>query len=277
MMTEDYNRMYRCCVELEQQLEAAEQKARYYQTLAEQAGQARLRETETLSRLLIEHKQVEASLRASEQRFRELFNNSPDAIFVQGSDGTLDVNQAACLLHHMTCDELVGKNAIELVPEGIHGREIRDFSHMETGTQMQFEGLSLTKDGDEIPVDILVSKFSYAGQPAFLLHVHDITERKQAERELAQYRHHLEELVEARTQELQQQIADRERAERQLKISLQEKEVLLKGAGLPLEIDLDTLDSLGLQLVKGLVEEQLNGTLEFLRSRGTTWIIRFHT
>ena len=47
------------------------------------------------------------------------------------------------------------------------------------------------------------------------------------------------------------------------------------GAGLPPEIHLDTLDSLGLQLVKGLVEEQLNGSLELLRSPGTTWIIRF--
>ena len=50
------------------------------------------------------------------------------------------------------------------------------------------------------------------------------------------------------------------------------------GAGLPPEIHLDTLDtldSLGLQLVKGLVEEQLNGTLKLSRSPGTTWIIRF--
>lgn len=47
------------------------------------------------------------------------------------------------------------------------------------------------------------------------------------------------------------------------------------GTGFPPEIHLDTLDSLGLQLVKGLVEEQLNGSLELSRSPGTTWIIRF--
>jgi two-component sensor histidine kinase len=47
------------------------------------------------------------------------------------------------------------------------------------------------------------------------------------------------------------------------------------GAGIPPDIDLDTLDSLGLQLVKGLVEEQLDGMLELERHQGTAWRITF--
>ena len=39
-------------------------------------------------------------LRESEQRFRDLFENSPDAIFVEDLDGmVLDVNLAGCVLH----------------------------------------------------------------------------------------------------------------------------------------------------------------------------------
>jgi two-component sensor histidine kinase len=47
------------------------------------------------------------------------------------------------------------------------------------------------------------------------------------------------------------------------------------GIGLPPHIVLDSLTSLGLQLVKGLVEEQLGGILELERHQGTTWRIRF--
>jgi two-component sensor histidine kinase len=47
------------------------------------------------------------------------------------------------------------------------------------------------------------------------------------------------------------------------------------GIGLPSHIVLDSLNSLGLQLVKGLVEEQLGGILELERHRGTTWRVRF--
>jgi PAS domain S-box-containing protein len=47
------------------------------------------------------------------------------------------------------------------------------------------------------------------------------------------------------------------------------------GIGLPEDFDLDRQSSLGLQLVKGLAEEQLGGQLHLLREQGTTWHIRF--
>jgi two-component sensor histidine kinase/HAMP domain-containing protein len=47
------------------------------------------------------------------------------------------------------------------------------------------------------------------------------------------------------------------------------------GVGLSEEFDLDTMNSLGLHLVKGLAEEQLEGELEIHRNQGTTFRIRF--
>jgi two-component sensor histidine kinase len=47
------------------------------------------------------------------------------------------------------------------------------------------------------------------------------------------------------------------------------------GVGLPPDCDPYHPQSLGLQLVKGLVEEQLEGTLELNTRRGVTWKIRF--
>ena len=48
------------------------------------------------------------------------------------------------------------------------------------------------------------------------------------------------------------------------------------GIGIPEDLEIVQLDSLGLQLVEGLVEEQLDGVLDLDRdSPGTRWIIHF--
>ena len=65
----------------------------------------------------------EERFRASEKRFRDLFEGSPDAIFVEDLEGTvLDVNPAACCLHGFTLEELLGKNVLELVPPRVSSR-----------------------------------------------------------------------------------------------------------------------------------------------------------
>ena len=46
------------------------------------------------------------------------------------------------------------------------------------------------------------------------------------------------------------------------------------GIGIPEDLDIENLDSLGLQLVTTLVE-QLDGELELKRDNGTEFIIRF--
>ena len=53
-------------------------------------------------------------LRESQQRFRDLFENSPDAIFVEDLNGTvLDVNLAGCLLHGLTREQLIGQKRLQ--------------------------------------------------------------------------------------------------------------------------------------------------------------------
>jgi two-component sensor histidine kinase len=48
------------------------------------------------------------------------------------------------------------------------------------------------------------------------------------------------------------------------------------GIVLPPEFDIDTTQSLGLHLVKILVEDQLQGNLELISNQGTTLIIEFN-
>ncbi|HTY85989.1 MAG TPA: PAS domain S-box protein [Candidatus Acidoferrum sp.] len=141
------------------------------QTLADQCGGA------------LERVRAEQELRESQRRFRDLFENSPDAIFVETLDSTvLDVNFAACLLHGLTREQLIGKNALnDLVPPARREEFRQDFQKLAGGKVSWVEGESLTADGGTTPVELRAGRVEYSGQPALLLHVRDISERRAAE------------------------------------------------------------------------------------------------
>jgi PAS domain S-box-containing protein len=141
------------------------------QTLADQCGGA------------LERVRAEQALRESEQRFRDLFENSPDAVFVEDLEGTvLDVNFAACVLHGLTREQLVGQNAInDLIPPERREAARLDFQNLAAGKLSWVEGETLTNDGRIVPVEVRVSRIEFNGRPALLLHVRDISERRAAE------------------------------------------------------------------------------------------------
>jgi PAS domain S-box-containing protein len=141
------------------------------QTLADQCSGA------------LERVHAEEALRESQQRFRDLFENSPDAIFVEDLSGTvLDVNLAACVLHGLTRDQLISKNDFnDLIPATHREEAHHNFEKMAGGKWSRVEGERLTVDGHSTPVETRASRIEYGGQPAMLLHVRDITERREAE------------------------------------------------------------------------------------------------
>ena len=141
------------------------------QTLADQCSGA------------LERVHAEEALRESQRRFHDLFENSPDAIFVEDLNGTvLDVNLAACILHGLTRDQLIGKNVFDDLVPPVHREEARrDFERMASGKLSRAESESLTIEGRVTPVELRASRIEYGKQPAMLLHVRDITERREAE------------------------------------------------------------------------------------------------
>ena len=141
------------------------------QTLAGQSGGA------------LERVRAEEDLRQTQERFHDLFENSPDAIFVEDLNGTvLDVNFAACGLHGMTRQQMIGKNSLEdLLPPDRREAAQRDFQKLTEGKLTWIEGESLASNGRVIPVEVRASRIEYDHKPALLLHVRDITQRRSAE------------------------------------------------------------------------------------------------
>jgi PAS domain S-box-containing protein len=139
-------------------------------------------------------------LRSSEERLRTIFQNSPDAIFIEDEQGTvLDANPVACAFHKMSRSELVGQNVFDLIPAGRREEAKRDFHKWFTGELKRYEGLSQTGDGLEIPVEVIGAPLCFEGKSAVLLMVRDMTERKQAEQSVKESEMRYRGLIEAQS------------------------------------------------------------------------------
>ncbi len=128
-----------------------------------------------------------SDLRMSEQHWQRLFDEAPDPVFIENLAGRiLEVNEAACQLHGRSRAELLSASAWDLVPPEHREDVKRDFAQWGDGRLRICRGFSLHKSGVSIPVEIHGRRFPYEGKEALLLHVRDIRQRLQMERDLVQ-------------------------------------------------------------------------------------------
>ena len=151
-----------------------------------------------IARNITEHKQAVKVVLESEQRMRALFELSPDAILVEDLEGKiLDANTAAARLHGLSRGALIGRSIHELVPEDRREAVQADFARLVAGNHNKAtEGVSLTADGRQVPVEITTSRITYSGKPALLVNARDITERKASETEARRRDEHFRMLIE---------------------------------------------------------------------------------
>jgi len=159
-------------------------------------------------RILAERKQGEKALRASEAKFRSIFEGAKDGIFLMKDSVFVDMNHSALEMIGWDRDSLVGAtldmisqpSKPECPPAATMAMEkIR--AAME-GTPQFFEWMFLSKDGRKFDGEVSLNRFELENEWHLQALIRDITGRKEAEEMLRDANEHLERKVTERTTEL---------------------------------------------------------------------------
>ncbi len=125
-----------------------------------------------------------AALGESEARIRTVFDASPDAVFVLGSDGLfLEVNAVAVERYGYSREEFLKMTARDIAAPDLQDQaQARVQEALEK--VLRFEWRHRRKDGSELPVEIAARPFLLQERPCILSSVRDITDRKDTEEAL---------------------------------------------------------------------------------------------
>jgi PAS domain S-box-containing protein len=137
---------------------------------------------------VVERVRVAAALRESEERFRILFEHSPDAIMLIDphhrhiSWPIVDCNDLACQMNGYTRTELIGHTIDVLHDDAADPAErIAYLARLRREGTIQIEAIHRRKDGSLFPIEAVSSLITIAGRELLLGIDRDITDRKQAE------------------------------------------------------------------------------------------------
>lgn len=136
---------------------------------------------------ITERKIAENAMRESEERYRLLVELSPDAIVFHQDGKIIFMNQAAVnQIGAKSANECLGQPALRWVHPDYHEIVTRRITRMikEDSVAPVIEEKFIKMDGTVIEVEVAASSFKYQGKTAVMVIIRDITDRKQAEKQL---------------------------------------------------------------------------------------------
>jgi PAS domain S-box-containing protein len=123
-----------------------------------------------------DRKRAEARVRASEDRYRALFENAPDGIVVVApSLKIIDANPSICRMLEYAHDELLGRETSELVVAGDRESVFRARKAMTENLASRWEWRYVRKDGTVFDAEVIGAEMPGGNRLGL---IRDITERK---------------------------------------------------------------------------------------------------
>lgn len=165
------------------------------------------RRPERSSRAESKRRQAKESLRRTEQKFRAIFDNTSDGIFLH------DVESRNLVMCNRSCLQMLGYTEEEFLKLNIgdlHPEADLPFIYAQVeqvlarGKPVRNDIRFKRRDGSVFFADVSPDLVLLDGNPYVVVVLKDITERKRMEEEVRQYAEHLEELVEERTSALRE-------------------------------------------------------------------------
>lgn len=142
--------------------------------------------SESLQRMSQSLCQKNLDLRESEERFRELFQNVPDPVYIADETGwIIAANDQACRelgysLQELQACHISDVDAVSDTPEKVSSLH----EHFNPAVSTTLETLHRRKDGSLFPVEVHIRIITYDDTSAFMGVARNITERKRIEDEL---------------------------------------------------------------------------------------------
>jgi PAS domain S-box-containing protein len=161
-----------------------------------------------IARDISERKQVQKALVKSEERYRLLAETTQDLICIHNMAGEITfLNHAALDFTGYSREDAYQRHIREFVPpEEVHEMQRRR-EHRAAGhdLRVRYQTRFINQRGRAVPVEVSSAPILKNGQPAeILLIARDITKRVKAEKKVREYSERLEQLVEDRTEALQE-------------------------------------------------------------------------
>ena len=175
-------------ISLQRELEERQKAEAALKNLAGQLEDNVRERTAQLQQEVAERIRSEQAAIASEQRFKELFQNVADPIYIADTTGRIiAANDQACRELDYTLEELLQLSLAEVDA----GADDSDFfaaklSLLENNKTATFESSHRRKDGSLFPVELNVCLIDLSGQQAVMGVARNITKRKKNEIELLQ-------------------------------------------------------------------------------------------
>ncbi|MFQ5809189.1 MAG: PAS domain S-box protein, partial [Armatimonadota bacterium] len=167
-----------------------------------------------IARDISERRRAEEALRASEEQYRTLVEQASDNIIILQQGKTVYRNPTYAKLLGYSVAETADRSFLEFVAPEDRARVQGYYQQWLRGEPVpdQYEVRLLTQDGHRLTMEVKPSVIQHKGQPATMVVMRDITERKRAEEELRRLNQQLAEEqqeIEALNRSLEQKVQER--------------------------------------------------------------------